>query len=120
MHLTIVVERSKELGELSSYVLEDKDIIEFYQVIGTDMEVLGKAMGFRDATIAHIRMEAPYSVPTQVMKMFTKWRNKTRHATLGMLCEVFEKAERGGTTVYWDVYEEAIIRIRGMSHIELF
>ena len=39
--------------------------MEFYTVIGKDMEVLGQAMEYKPSQIDHIRMEAPYSVPTQ-------------------------------------------------------
>ena len=88
--------------------------MEFYTVIGKDMEVLGQAMEYKPSQIDHIRMEAPYSVPTQIMKMFTKWRSKKRYITLGMLRETFVKAERGGASIDWDVYNKAIITITGM------
>ncbi|KAK3102847.1 hypothetical protein FSP39_014395 [Pinctada imbricata] len=111
-----VKELSKELNDLT---LDDRSVMKFNLVIGKDIDIFGKTMGFAQAEIDQIKMENTYSTATQMHKLFTKWRNRYgQSATLGLLVENLQDAELGGAEVHWDQYDLGLERVKELHKIK--
>lgn len=102
-HLTSLTEDQK------TYVLTEQNLLKFNRVVGSDIEIFGKALLLRQADIDTTRMENSNSATTQIHKIILKWRNRNgRMATLGRFTKSLMDAEAAGAFVDWDVFDQGV------------
>lgn len=92
-----------------THVLVSTDLLKFNKVVGSDIEIFGKALQLKQADIDSTRMENSNSVATQIHKIILKWRNRNgKMATLGTFTKSLMDAEAAGASVDWDVYDQGV------------
>lgn len=102
-HLTSLTDNQK------THVLTEINLLKFNKVVGSDIEIFGKALQLKQADIDSTRMENSNSVATQIHKIILKWRNRNgKMATLGTFTKSLMDAEAAGASVDWDVYDQGV------------
>eukprot|EP00105_Crassostrea_gigas_P001611 XP_011413851.1 PREDICTED: death domain-containing protein CRADD [Crassostrea gigas] len=102
-HLTSLTDNQK------THVLTEANLLKFNKVVGSDIEIFGKALQLKQADIDSTRMENSHSVATQIHKIILKWRNRNgKMATLGTFTKSLMDAEAAGASVDWDVFDQGV------------
>lgn len=84
-------------------------MLKFNKVVGSDVEIFGKALKLRQADIDAIRVENSNSFTTLVHKIILKWRNvNAKGATLGLFTKGLQDAEAAGASVDWEIFSEGV------------
>ena len=84
-------------------------MLKFNKIVGSDLEILGKALELRQADIDTARMENTHSAITQIHKIIVKWKNRNgKNATLGTFTSCLMNAEEAGANVDWDVFDKGV------------
>ena len=84
-------------------------MLKFNKIVGSDLEILGKALELRQADIDNARMENTHSAITQIHKIILKWKNRNgKNATLGTFTRCLMNAEEAGANVDWDVFDKGV------------
>nr|XP_011413852.2 uncharacterized protein LOC105318426 isoform X1 [Crassostrea gigas]XP_011413853.2 uncharacterized protein LOC105318426 isoform X1 [Crassostrea gigas] len=92
-----------------THVLVNTDLLKFNKVVGSDIEIFGKALQLKQADIDGIRMVNSLSVPTQVHQIIQMWKSKNgKLATLGRFTKNLMDAEAAGARIYWDVFDQGV------------
>ncbi|XP_022295871.2 death domain-containing protein CRADD-like [Crassostrea virginica] len=92
-----------------SHILTEHNLLKFNKIVGSDLEILGKALELRQADIDNARMENTHSAITQIHKIILKWKNrKGKNATLGTFTRCLMNAEEAGANVDWDVFDKGV------------
>nr|XP_022301225.1 death domain-containing protein CRADD-like [Crassostrea virginica]XP_022301226.1 death domain-containing protein CRADD-like [Crassostrea virginica] len=102
-----------QLADLSesqkSHILTEHNLLKFNKIVGSDLEILGKALELRQPDIDNARTENPHSAITQIHKIILKWKNRNgKNATLGTFTHCLMNAEEAGANVDWDVFDKGV------------
>lgn len=84
-------------------------MLKFNKVVGSDIEIFGKALKLRQADIDATRVENSNSFTTLVHKIILKWKNvNAKRATLGLFTKGLQDAEVAGASVDWEIFSEGV------------
>ena len=84
-------------------------MLKFLKIVGSDLDILGKALELSQADIEWARMKNPHSAENQIYKIILKWQNRNgKNATLGTFTSCLMNAEEAGANVYWDVFDKGV------------
>lgn len=84
-------------------------MLKFNKVVGSDIEIFGKALKLKQADIDASRVENSNSFTTLIHKILLKWRNiNAKNATLGLFTKGLQDAEAAGASVDWEIFSEGV------------
>ena len=84
-------------------------MLKFNKIVGSDLEILGKALELSQNDIDMARMKNPLSAFTQIQNINSKWKNRNgKNATLGTFTRCLMNAEEAGANVDWDVFDKGV------------
>lgn len=102
-HFTQLTDRQRR------HILTEHNLLKFNKVVGSDIEIFGKALKLKQADIDASRVENSNSFTTLIHKIILKWRNSNaRNATLGLFTKGLQDAEAAGASVDWDIFIEGV------------
>lgn len=90
-------------GRQRTHILTEHDLLKFNKVVGSDIEIFGKALKLKQTDIDASRVENSNSFTTLIHKIILKWKNtNARNATLGLFTKGLQDAEAAGASIDWD------------------
>lgn len=102
-HFTRLTDRQR------THILTEHNLLKFNKVVGSDIEIFGKALKLKQTDIDASRVENSNSFTTLIHKIILKWKNtNARNATLGLFTKGLQDAEAAGASVDWDIFIEGV------------
>lgn len=102
-HFTRLTDRQR------THILTEHDLLKFNKVVGSDIEIFGKALKLKQTDIDASRVENSNSFTTLIHKIILKWKNtNARNATLGLFTKGLQDAEAAGASIDWDIFIEGV------------
>ena len=84
-------------------------MLKFLNIVGSDLDILGKALELSQPDIDRARRDNPHSAENQIYKIMIKWKYRNgKNATLGTFTSCLMNAEEAGANVYWDVFDKGV------------